>query len=104
MRRTVTLLAAFLLCGAAWVLAMQDSGSVSLTGIVSSQKEGPMEGVVVSAKRDGLTITVSVVSDAQGRYSFPRNRLEPGQYSVRMRAVGYELERPATVEIAAQQT
>src|SRR4029078_8469333 len=104
MRRTVTLLAAFLLCSAAWVLAMQDSASVSLMGIVSSQKEGPMEGVVISAKRDGSTMTVSVVSDAQGRYSFPRNRLEPGQYSVRMRAVGYELERPATVEVTAQQT
>src|SRR5262245_57631951 len=104
MRRTVSLLVVFLLCGAACVLAMQDSATVSLTGVVSSQKEGPMEGVVVSAKRDGSTITVSVMSDAQGRYSFPRNRLEPGPYSVKMRAVGYELERPATVEIAAQQT
>src|SRR5678816_4147736 len=104
MRKPVILSAILLLCGAACLLAVQDSASVSLTGIVSSQKEGPMEGVVVSAKRDGSTITVSVVSDAQGRYSFPRNRLEPGQYSVRMRAVGYELERPATVSIAAQQT
>src|SRR5262249_53940128 len=100
----VTLSAIALLCGAAYLFAMQDSAAVSLTGTVSSQKEGPMEGVIVSAKRDGSTITVSVVSDAQGHYSFPRNRLEPGPYSVRMRAVGYELERPATVEIGAQQT
>src|SRR5262245_18942606 len=99
MRRTVTLSVVFLLCGAACLLAMQESAPVSLRGVVSSQKEGPMEGVVISAKRDGSTFTVSVVSDAQGRYSFPRHRLEPGQYSVRMRAVGYELERPAMVEI-----
>ncbi len=30
-----------------------------------------MEGVVVSAKKAGGTITVSVVSDEKGRYSFP---------------------------------
>ena len=31
-----------------------------------------MEGVVVNARRDGANFTVSVVSDAQGKYSFPR--------------------------------
>jgi hypothetical protein len=35
-----------------------------LTGHVSSVEEGPMEGVVVSAKKDGATITVSVVTDS----------------------------------------
>ena len=100
---SVPLSVILLLCGAAHLLASQDSASVSLTGIVSSQKEGIMEGVVVSAKRDGSTITVSVVTDAQGRYAFPRNRLEPGHYSVRMRAVGYELERQATVDVTTQQ-
>jgi virginiamycin B lyase len=104
MRKTVILSVVLLLCGTACLLAVQDSAPASLTGTVSSQKEGPMEGVIVSAKRDGSTITVSVVSDAQGRYSFPRNRLDPGSYSIRMRAIGYELERPATVQITAQQT
>src|SRR5881397_1631113 len=70
-----------LLSAAARIVAVQDPSSVYLSGIVSSQKEGPMEGVLVSAKRAGSTFTVTVVSDAQGRYSFPRQRLEPGQYS-----------------------
>ena len=35
-------------------------GPPALVGQVSSQEEGPMEGVVVSAKKDGSTITVSV--------------------------------------------
>jgi hypothetical protein len=48
----------------------------ALTGQVTSDEEGPMEGVVVSAKLDGSTITVSVISDKQGRYSFPANRLD----------------------------
>jgi len=40
-----------------------------------------MDGVVVSAKRAGSTMTHSVVSNAQGEFSFPRDRLEPGKYS-----------------------
>lgn len=58
-----------------------------------------MEGVVVSAKRAGGTVTVSVVSDATGRYRFPRTRLEDGRYAVSMRAVGYELDDPGPVDI-----
>src|SRR5229473_2590534 len=80
----------------------ETSPSVALNGCVSSQEEGPMEGVLVSAKRDGSTITITVISDAQGQYSFPRTRLEPGQYSVRIRAVGYEMDNPGPVEVTAQ--
>ena len=43
----------------------------ALTGQVTSAEEGPMEGVLVSAKRAGSTITITVVSDEQGRYSSP---------------------------------
>jgi virginiamycin B lyase len=94
----------FVFSVAARLLAVQNPPSASLSGSVSSQKEGPMEGVLVSAKREGSTITVTVVSDAQGRYSFPRNRLDPGRYSVRIRAIGYELENPETVNVTPQQT
>src|SRR5215468_7432248 len=74
---------------------------VALAGQVSSAKEGAMEGVVVSAKKAGGTITVSVISDARGNYSFPASRLEPGQYALAIRAVGYELDGSKTAEIAA---
>lgn len=63
-----------------------------------------MEGVVVSAKKDGSTITVSVISDNKGRYSFPANRLEPGHYALKIRAVGYNLEAPAAANLAARKT
>ena len=36
-----------------------------------------MEGVVVTARRDGANVDVSVVSDAQGTFNFPRTHLEP---------------------------
>jgi len=48
--------------------------AAALTGAVRSAKEGPMEGVLVSVKRDGSTITTTVVTNAQGAYSFPRAR------------------------------
>ena len=63
-----------------------------------------MEGVLISAKRTGSNVTITVVSDAQGRYSFPLNRLEPGQYSLRIRAIGYVLDKPGQVEVVAQTT
>src|SRR5436190_23501160 len=77
--------------------------NVAVTGQITSAEEGPMEGVLVSAKRAGSTITVTVATNAQGRYSFPANRIEPGQYTLRIRAVGYDLEGPASVEVNAQQ-
>jgi virginiamycin B lyase len=72
-----------------------------LTGKVASAEDGAMEGVLVSAKRDGATVTVTVVTDKQGRYSFPAGRLEPGHYSLRVRAVGYDLDSPATADVTA---
>src|SRR2546426_12662209 len=80
----------------------QSSSAAALTGRVSSQEEGAMEGVLVSAKRAGSKVAVTVVSNEQGQYSFPRARLEPGQYSIRIRAVGYELADPRPVEVNAQ--
>ena len=72
------------------------AGAAALTGTVRSMKEGPMEGVLVSAKRAGSTITTTVVTNAQGVYSFPRTRLEAGQYNVSIRAVGYVLDGTAS--------
>ncbi len=60
----------------------QSHGPAALTGIVSSTEEGKMEGVVVSAKRPGSTIMVSVSTNAQGQYSFPQDRLAPGAYDI----------------------
>src|SRR5262249_22773826 len=71
-----------------------------LSGQVTSAEEGVMEGVVVSAKKDGATIAISVVSDDKGNFSFPAAKLEPGKYTLRIRAIGYERDGPRTVDIA----
>jgi virginiamycin B lyase len=74
--------------------------TAALGGTVSSAKEGAMEGVLVSVKKEGSSITTTVVTDDKGHYTFPADRLEPGKYSVSIRAIGYVLDGPKTVEIA----
>jgi virginiamycin B lyase len=75
--------------------------AAALTGQVSSAEEGPMEGVLVTAKKDGSTIAVTVVTDAKGEYSFPADRLDAGHYAIATRAIGYDLNGPKAVDIAA---
>ena len=75
----------------------------ALTGQVTSTEEGPMEGVVVSAKKDGSTISISVVTNAAGRFAFPAARLEPGHYTLKARAAGYELDGARAADVAAGQ-
>ena len=112
MRRKLLLgtLVGMALVGAALVgLVMAETPSPSahaaLTGKVTSQAEGAMEGVIVGAKKAGSTITTWVVSNAQGQYSFPRARLQPGKYAISVRAAGYELGhalRQTSVDVTAQ--
>ena len=56
-------------------------GAAALSGVVSSQEEGKMEGVLVNARPEGGNFTVSVVSDKDGRYSFPRTHLSTHERS-----------------------
>ncbi|HEU5274621.1 MAG TPA: carboxypeptidase regulatory-like domain-containing protein [Xanthobacteraceae bacterium] len=89
---------------AALVLLMAPGASqaqTALSGVVSSAEEGPMEGVLVTAKKDGSTIAITVVSDAQGHYSFPAGKLDPGHYALRIRAIGYDLDGKTTADVAA---
>ncbi len=73
----------------------------ALTGQVSSAEEGMMEGVVVSARKDGSTITYSVVSDDKGHFAFPAAKIDPGHYTLSARAVGYDLDGPKTIDVAS---
>src|SRR5438132_11635306 len=85
-------------------LQAQSPDDVALSGQVTAGDEGALEGVLVGAKKTGSTITTTVVTDRSGRYRFPQSRIEPGQYALRITAVGYELESPATADVAARKT
>ncbi|HWE71567.1 MAG TPA: carboxypeptidase regulatory-like domain-containing protein [Stellaceae bacterium] len=80
------------------------ANDVALTGRVTSPADGPMEGVIVSAKQPNGTVTVSVVTDHDGRYSFPAARLAPGHYFLAARADGYEIDGTGVTDIAAGKT
>lgn len=73
----------------------------TLTGSVVSAEEGAMEGVLVSAQKDGSPITVTVVSGDNGRFRFPDGRLSSGHYTLRIRAAGYDLAGPQALELGA---
>src|ERR1700683_1753940 len=81
--------------------ASKSIGTDSLSGQVSSTEEGVMEGVLVSAKKEGSTISLTVVTDKQGHYRFPAGRLDVGHYLLKIRAGGYDLDGPTSVDIAA---
>ena len=78
--------------------------STVLTGVVSSEEEGKMEGVLVTVRRDGANHTVTVVSDKQGRYSFPSTHVSAGAHSVAIRATGYDLVDSGSVTVAKGQS
>jgi virginiamycin B lyase len=88
--------------GLAFPNSTRAQDGIALTGKVTSAQEPAMEGVLVSAHRDGSNITMTVVSNAQGTYSFPAARLPAGHYALSIRAVGYTLEAPDTVDVTAK--
>src|SRR6202043_622257 len=75
---------------------------VALTGKVTSAEEGAMEGVLVTAKKPGSTVAITVVTNKDGVYSFPAARLEPGKYDIHIRAAGYDLDGKGAAEVAGE--
>lgn len=78
--------------------------AIALEGQVSSAEEGAMEGVLVTARRAGANFTVTVVSDDKGQYRFLRKNLQPGEYSLQIRAAGYEFDGLAKIEVRPSKT
>src|SRR5512138_1738612 len=97
-RLMLTLAAAMLLAPIAH--AGPTRGDAALSGTVSSAAEGKMEGVVVTARRAKSIVQVSVTTDVDGRYSFPQDRLQPGEYALSTRAVGYDIASPVKATVS----
>ena len=60
-----------------------------------------MEGVLVTAKMEGGTVTQTVVTNDKGQFSFPAGKLEAGKYTLAIRAAGYTLVGPKSVDVTA---
>jgi len=102
-RRMIRVMSASL-CLVAFQYVFSQAREVNLTGTVTSDAEGSMEGVLVSAKAVGSTVRVTVVTDRQGRYTFPRERLMPGRYQIGIRATGYDLKDPGFAVVTSKAT
>jgi len=69
-----------------------------LSGAIIAPSGQKLEGVTVSAKREGSTITTSVYTDTAGDYFFPP--LAAGKYRVWAQALGFE-RGEAAVDLSA---
>src|SRR5712671_1564591 len=78
--------------------------AAALSGTVSSDTEPAMEGVLVRAKSAGSPVSITVVTNRKGEYSFPASRLSPRTYNLDIRAVGYDLDIPVVVEVTSGET
>ena len=99
--RRISVIATTAVCLALGADSEARAADAVLTGKVTSIEEGAMEGVVVSARKEGSTIRISVITDAQGQFSFPASKLDAGSYKISIRAAGYDLDGSSTAEVAA---
>ena len=93
MNTTRTLLLA---CAASLAAAAHAADPV-LSGAIGARSGQKLDGVTVSAKLEGSTITTSVYTDAGGNYYFPP--LPTGKYRVWAQALGFE-RSTATVDLS----
>ena len=71
-----------------------------ITGTVSSPNEPAMEGVLVTARLNGSTITYTVATQKDGTFSFPDRLLVNGTYSLSIRATRYKLDGDVKVDLS----
>src|SRR5690348_11295090 len=75
--------------------------AATVTGNVKGPDGAPFEGAFVQAINSKTHISVSVLSDKQGRYRV--ENLPAGEYQVRVRAVGYATDPHSAVNLSADQ-
>jgi len=104
------LLGALIICGAApWhavttgARATPDDNA-ALCGTVTAPGAGSLEGVLVTARRTGAGVSVTVSTTERGRYCFPRTHLPAGDYALRIRATGFDLVGTPQASVTATRT
>jgi len=105
MSRIFALLLVFAIVASNAFAAPEDKHvEAALAGRVRSQNGAAMEGVLVRAKGVGSSVSVTVVTDHNGKYSFPASRLSPKSYTLEIRAVGYEMASSVSVQVTNGKT
>src|ERR1700680_2097892 len=83
------------------ILFSSSAFAATVTGTVKGPDGAPFEGAFVQAVNAKTKISVSVLSDKQGRYRV--ENLPAGEYQVRVRACGFTAEPRSAVNVAAAQ-
>src|SRR3984957_10204411 len=96
--RSISKLAAFL---SFVVLFSSSAFAATVTGTVKGPDGAPFEGAFVQAVNAKTKISISVLSDKQGRYRVAN--LAAGEYQVRVRAVGYTTDPHSAIVLTADQ-
>jgi len=94
----MTRMRSMLLVTAAVMATSSAYADQQLSGSIASATGQKLDGVTVSAKRIGSTITTSVYTDANGDYYFPA--MADGKYRVWAQALGFEASK-AEVDLTA---
>jgi streptogramin lyase len=89
--------AAAVVAGLGMTVSAQAADQI-LSGSIASATGQKLDGVVISAKREGSTITTSVYTDATGNYYFPP--MAAGKYNVWAQTLGFE-QTKAQVDLSA---
>jgi virginiamycin B lyase len=83
------------------LLASSAADAATITGTVTGPDGAPFRAAFVQARHAGLKMTVSVLSDNQGRYVV--ENLPAGDYELSIRAIGYKGEPKSGVKLTAEQ-
>ncbi|HEY3640163.1 MAG TPA: carboxypeptidase-like regulatory domain-containing protein, partial [Xanthobacteraceae bacterium] len=75
--------------------------AATITGTVTGPDGAPFRGAFVQARNAATKITVSVLSDTQGRYRVPD--LPAGDYRLAIRAPGYRSDPKSGIKLTGEQ-
>jgi virginiamycin B lyase len=84
-----------------FALAASYADAATITGTVTGPDGTAFRAAFVQASHAGLHMTVSVLSDNQGRYTI--ESLPAGDYRVQIRAIGYKADAKRGVKLTADQ-
>src|SRR5947207_8682582 len=75
--------------------------AATITGTVTGPDGAPFRAAFVQARHAGLKMTVSVLSDNQGKFIV--ENLPAGDYRLAIRAIGYKADAKSGIKLAADQ-
>src|SRR5262249_57059116 len=83
------------------VLAASSADAATITGTVKGPNGAPFRGAFVQARNAKMKMTVSVLTDNQGRYAV--ENLPAGDYRLSIRAIGYRAAPKGDLKLTADQ-